>query len=204
MKFGPLNLLRPGVLHINNLSIDLSHDVYHLWGENGVGKSTLLKLLLNECITKGITFAFVDQNYRSSWLWWQSIEQNLKMPLVNSGLNLFDMPEYHSQRSWLEPLITDTRSQLSGPGLSGGQLQRVIMFRELLLKPKLVLLDEAFSALDFEVIKQQTAWLLEQQAQIGFTLISIAHDKRILDCLPGTIIHMTLDSDTKELRLQYD
>ncbi len=205
MKLGPYNLHRPNVLHIRDFEIDLNKPIYHLWGENGVGKSTLLKLILNQCITQKIPFAFVDQNYRLSWMWWMSVRENLMMPLKNTKKNitsLNDLPEYQSQQSWLTQLIDTPAGYLDKIHLSGGQLQRLVMFRELLLKPRIVLLDEAFSALDIDVVRQQTQWLLDQQQTTGFQIISIAHDRRVLDCMPGVVMNLSLSS-TKELECKY-
>jgi NitT/TauT family transport system ATP-binding protein len=162
-----------------------------------------MKLILDECLKQKLNFAFVDQNYRSSWLWWRSVKDNLTLPLINTGKKLEDLDEYQSEMSWLQPLLDKQIGESSNPNLSGGQLQRLVIFRELLLKPKIVLLDEAFSALDIEVAEQQSQWLLSQQKAIGFKLVSIAHDSRILTYLPGTVINLSLQPQTQKLQLEY-
>lgn len=65
----------------------------------------------------------------------------------------------------------------SAHALSGGQRQRVALARALILKPKVLLLDEPLSALDRKMREQMQVELIKLQRQVGITFVLVTHDQ---------------------------
>ena len=75
--------------------------------------------------------------------------------------------------------------------LSGGQRQRLAIARALTLDPKLLILDEALSALDCSVQAQIANLLLELQSSLGMTFLFITHDLTMAAHLADEIVVMS-------------
>jgi len=93
--------------------------------------------------------------------------RQLQKTLVKSRLaNLLDLLDMHD--------ILDRKDVAT---LSGGERQRVAMARALLPEPRLLFLDEPFSALDATIKRQLQVKLREINHQLGVTILHVTHDQ---------------------------
>lgn len=74
--------------------------------------------------------------------------------------------------------------------LSGGQQQRIAIARAVVNKPKVLLLDESLSALDYKLRKQMQSELKQLQRQLGITFIFVTHDQEEALSMSDRIIVM--------------
>ncbi|GAB4149284.1 MAG: hypothetical protein OHK0017_13090 [Patescibacteria group bacterium] len=208
MHFGKFNY-ELSSLKIQDLEYDFEAAVTHIWGPNGVGKSTLMQLMLDQLQRQNTKFGYINQNYRSSWLWWYDVRKNLELAARASGRkfnSLKDLPEIKRQSKWLDPLLSKTldvdfsrQAELESSGLSGGQLQRLILLREVLHQPKILLLDEAFSALDKNLVPELAEWLVYERSLADFQIISIAHNEQLLRTMGGQVCNVERSPENNKL-----
>ena len=167
-------------------------------GESGSGKSTLaLCLACLESPTSGnISFEETDlsglkekdrrairlevqlifqdpaNSFNPRW----SVLEILTEPLVLQGHLRFDGMHSCAQALLEQVGLSPHLGEKLPSELSGGQRQRLAIARALALRPKLLILDEALSALDCSVQAQIANLLMELQASLGMTYLFISHD----------------------------
>ena len=149
-----------------------------LLGPSGSGKSTLLRLLAGLAEPDGgvvtrakMGMGFVFQDF--ALFPWLTVEQNIRF-----GLDMNDTPETLKHRV-VHQLVAKMGLQgfeHSFPReLSGGMKQRVGIARALAVNPKVVFLDEPFSALDTFTATKLRAEVLEIWQERKVTMVMVTH-----------------------------
>jgi len=118
--------------------------------------------------------------------------------LVAEGMRSFGIGSSESERtdrvaSILEKVQLDPRQMWRHPHeFSGGQRQRISIARALAVEPKLVICDEAVSALDVSIQAQILNLLGELQDQLGLAYLFITHDLSVVRYLADEVAVMYL------------
>ena len=165
-----------------------------LLGPSGSGKTTLLRVIAGleepekgrvwfgkrdvtdtSAASRGIGFVF--QHY--ALFGHMTVAQNIAFGLT--VMPRASRPSKSQVRARVEELLELVQLPSLGARfpseLSGGQRQRVALARALARKPKILLLDEPFGALDARVRKDLRRWLRELHDRMGLTSVFVTHDQ---------------------------
>ncbi|MBN2906456.1 MAG: ABC transporter ATP-binding protein [Rhodobacteraceae bacterium] len=165
-------------------------EFFSLLGPSGCGKTTLLRTIAGfEALSSGrLTIdgrdmAGVPANKRPTNMVFQSYAIFPHLSVAeNVGFGLRRAPLSKAEKARavgeaLEMVGLAGYGARAAHALSGGQRQRVALARALILKPKVLLLDEPLSALDKKLREQMQLELRRLQRQVGITFILVTHDQ---------------------------
>lgn len=182
-----------------------------IMGKSGCGKSTLLRYIsgLQEP-TSGDVYIYgkkrtskdripmVFQQYTS--FEWKTVLENVALPLILKGVDKQEANARAMEMIKVVGLNGHESKWAKYPILSGGQLQRVAIARNLVVNPQILLMDEPFGALDTVTRKQIQLFLrsIFEKAKIDPTVIFVTHSESEAVFLSSDII--ILDSGPANIR----
>ncbi|MFI0235634.1 ABC transporter ATP-binding protein [Streptomyces sp. NPDC016845] len=165
-------------------------EFFSLLGPSGSGKTTVLRLIAGfETPTRGtvaldgtdvtrrapferdVTTVFQDYALFPH----MSVEQNVAYGLKVRGAGRREQAE--RARAALASVRLEGFGGRRPGQLSGGQRQRVALARALVVRPRVLLLDEPLGALDLKLREQMQVELKELQREVGITFVLVTHDQ---------------------------
>ncbi|MCB5423654.1 ABC transporter ATP-binding protein [Altererythrobacter sp. CC-YST694] len=208
------------VAAVDNVSLNIMPgEFFVLLGPSGCGKTTLLRMIAGfeiptegQILIDGQDMAKVPPNKRPVNMVFQSYAVFPHMSVADNvgyGLKIAGVGKAERESRVAEALEL---VKLDGFGtrkpnqLSGGQRQRVALARSLVMRPKVLLLDEPLSALDAKLRAQMQFELADLQDHVGITFITVTHDQdealsmagRIAVMNKGDIAQLATPSDLYE------
>jgi len=184
VSYGTNHVLKDVNLTIHN------KDFYTFLGPSGCGKTTLLRLIAGFEKSQSGELYIAGQEVSNSNPWERDVGmvfQNYALwphmtvyKNVSFGLEEKKIPKDEIDQRVKEILALVDLQDLSKRypyQLSGGQQQRVALARTLVVKPKVLLLDEPLSNLDAKLRVQMRKELLDLHNQLGITTIFVTHDQ---------------------------
>ncbi len=179
------------VAALETVSVSIrENEFFTLLGPSGCGKTTLLRLIAGfdypsagEILLYGDDIAGLPPYKRPVNTVFQSYALFPHMTVAENigfGLEMLNKPKDDIKARVAEMLRLVRMEQLANRRtgqISGGQQQRVALARALAPQPKVLLLDEPLSALDYKLRKEMQIELKRLQGETGITFIFVTHDQ---------------------------
>ncbi|MFK7939261.1 MAG: ABC transporter ATP-binding protein [Roseovarius sp.] len=176
---------------VDNVNVDIAHgEFFSLLGSSGCGKTTLLRMLAGfenptngEIYIEGQAMSEVPPHQRPVNMVFQSyaifphlnVRDNIAYGLRKQKLSR--AKRYEMVDEMLELIALPDYGDRKANELSGGQRQRIALARALILRPKVLLLDEPLGALDKQLREQMQLELRALQRTVGITFVFVTHDQ---------------------------
>ncbi len=202
---------------LDRVSADIMQgEFFSLLGPSGCGKTTLLRAIAGfsepdegQVWIDDLPMKGVEANRRPTNMVFQSYAIFPHMTVAgNVG---FGLRRKRLEKAEQDRMVGEALEMVSLAGfedrdaknLSGGQKQRVALARALILRPKVLLLDEPLSALDKKLREQMQSELRNLQRAVGITFVLVTHDQeealtmsdRIAVMFEGRIVQVSAPSD---------
>lgn len=176
---------------VDDLNLDIQHGEFlSLLGPSGCGKTTTLKLIAGfeqpsegRILIGGQPAEGLPPHKRDVNTVFQhyalfphlSVLDNVAYGLKQRGVKKAD--RRHQAAEALELVGLADRARARPADLSGGQQQRVALARALVLRPRVLLLDEPLGALDLKLREHMQIELKRIHAEVGLTFVFVTHDQ---------------------------
>jgi spermidine/putrescine transport system ATP-binding protein len=179
------------VVAVDGIDVDMPPgEFFTLLGPSGCGKTTTLRMIAGferptsgRILLDGADVARVPPHQRNVNTVFQSyalfphldVAKNVAFGLKYQKLNKEEQAKRVAEA--LELVSMSDFGRRKADQLSGGQQQRVALARALVLRPRVLLLDEPLGALDAQLRKNLQVELKTLQAEVGITFIFVTHDQ---------------------------
>jgi sulfate transport system ATP-binding protein len=180
---------------LDNVSLDVpGGELVALLGPSGSGKTTLLRIIAGLEPAEEGTIHFHGENATDQPVRERQVGFVFQHYALFRHMSVFEnvafglrvrprqvRPSEREIRDTVMGLLSlvqlDVLAQRRPSELSGGQRQRVALARALAVKPKVLLLDEPFGALDAKVRKELRRWLRRLHEEVHITSVFVTHDQ---------------------------
>lgn len=180
-------------LSINNFNIE-KKKIHGIIGGNGSGKTLLAKLIMGILEPdrgyidyEGWNKRDITMTAQKPYLLHQSVYENIIYPLKLRKIT----PNEEEIDEWLYKYGLYEKKKQYARSLSSGEIQKLSFIRAVIFKPKLLIIDETFSNMDYEAVLVSKKWIIKKQEYSPITYMIISHQiNQIFDlCENVHVIH---------------